>query len=730
MTTLDTENADRDLTSLVTVLTHTPSTSDALRCQGYIKLGDGTKNLSGNSGTFQLTITVGGQTIQPDAQRIFFTAAVRSSIYTEEFPVPANEEVIIRLLSPNSGDSDVDVTAYLYSGMSGNITQISGDSTAADNLELQYDGGTGIIGDSFPFTQAEGAAIGGGLAIDTTMASVTVIQGSEQNLSNASTSDDSRWTGDDDGSGAEFIFLCTPADTDTVPVEIMFEGYYDEPAGATNSASLQVYNFNTVVWDTIASFSNNTKDEDHEVPLSHAHRAPGSDTLETVAYVAGDVLIKFKQDTTETGNACLLIDRMSVGFVGDLVTAAETADAVWDELSTGHTDAGKAGQQQWTDIDAIVAKLPTSYIMGSSTVDDQDTIILGGQVPDNTSTADSIKLAADASGTNDIYNENLVVLVGGTGAGQARLIADYVGAAKTAAVRSAWLITPDNTTTYRIYPFSGILLSNTGLAVSATSDTITLNTSAQAVADVYVGHTIFISGGTGVGQARLITAYTSGRVATVSPAWDVTPGAAASIYLILPVGRTYVDVLSASANAAISDAVWDEASAGHTDAGKAGEQQWTDVDAILADTDELQTDWTNGGRLDLLIDAIKAVTDLIPVVSTTVATADDANSFTLTAGVATADAFNGHTIMVQDADDSHYEMGLIYDWTSGRVVTLDEDLSFTPANGDVVYIWSGYLGNIWNKVQRVGSVVHVYDETGTTQRGMGATRFTSDGDDP
>lgn len=33
---------------------------------------------------------------------------------------------------------------------------------------------------------------------------------------------------------------------------------------------------------------------------------------------------------------------------------------------------------------------------------------------------------------------------------------------------------------------------------------------------------------------------------------------------------------------------------------------------MLADTDELQTDWADGGRLDLLIDAIKAVTDLLP----------------------------------------------------------------------------------------------------------------------
>lgn len=38
----------------------------------------------------------------------------------------------------------------------------------------------------------------------------------------------------------------------------------------------------------------------------------------------------------------------------------------------------------------------------------------------------------------------------------------------------------------------------------------------------------------------------------------------------------------------------------------------TQLAAIVADTNEVQTDWANGGRLDLLLDAIKAVTDLLP----------------------------------------------------------------------------------------------------------------------
>jgi hypothetical protein len=40
--------------------------------------------------------------------------------------------------------------------------------------------------------------------------------------------------------------------------------------------------------------------------------------------------------------------------------AAAIADAVWDELSTGHTDTGKAGARVWTDIPAILVDTGTT----------------------------------------------------------------------------------------------------------------------------------------------------------------------------------------------------------------------------------------------------------------------------------------------------------------------------------------------------------------------------------
>lgn len=46
-------------------------------------------------------------------------------------------------------------------------------------------------------------------------------------------------------------------------------------------------------------------------------------------------------------------------------TAADIADAVWDEASAGHTDAGKAGAQLWTDIDAILTDTDVIGVAGA-----------------------------------------------------------------------------------------------------------------------------------------------------------------------------------------------------------------------------------------------------------------------------------------------------------------------------------------------------------------------------
>ena len=65
-----------------------------------------------------------------------------------------------------------------------------------------------------------------------------------------------------------------------------------------------------------------------------------------------------------------------------------------------------------------------------------------------------------------------------------------------------------------------------------------------------------------------------------------------------------LDAAALPTAATIADAVWDEVLSGHVGATTVGKA----VTDILADTDELQVDWVNGGRLDLLLDGASAPT--------------------------------------------------------------------------------------------------------------------------
>jgi len=147
---LDSENADRDIkTAAITVLTHTPSATHSLSCAAYIEFGDGAKDLDGTGGDFELTITVGGQTIEPNPQVIEFSTAIRTAVWTLAFPVPANSEVIIQVLSPNGADGDVDVTAYLYD-MAATTTPVSiADTTGNWNAGATWaSGAVPAVGDN------------------------------------------------------------------------------------------------------------------------------------------------------------------------------------------------------------------------------------------------------------------------------------------------------------------------------------------------------------------------------------------------------------------------------------------------------------------------------------------------------------------------------------------------------------------------------------------------------
>lgn len=62
----------------------------------------------------------------------------------------------------------------------------------------------------------------------------------------------------------------------------------------------------------------------------------------------------------------------------------------------------------------------------------------------------TITLDASASATDDLYNGASITITSGTGAGQTRIISDYVGSTKVATVSTSWTTTPNSTSVFSI----------------------------------------------------------------------------------------------------------------------------------------------------------------------------------------------------------------------------------------------------------------------------------------
>lgn len=80
---------------------------------------------------------------------------------------------------------------------------------------------------------------------------------------------------------------------------------------------------------------------------------------------------------------------------------------------------------------------------------------------------------------------------------------------------------------------TGLQTSRSSTAQAGAATTITLDGSASAVDSFYVGEIVYLTGGTGAGQARVITGYVGAtKVATVNRAWATNPDNTSTFGLI------------------------------------------------------------------------------------------------------------------------------------------------------------------------------------------------------
>ena len=139
--------------------------------------------------------------------------------------------------------------------------------------------------------------------------------------------------------------------------------------------------------------------------------------------------------------------------------------------------------------------------------------------------ASTITLDAGASATDNIYKNETVFIRSGTGAGQANIIASYVGSTKVATMANAWITNPDSTSVFTLAAFGpmGTVAANltqvNGHAVTDTAsgvlDVNAKNHGGTAQTGRDIGASVLLSAGTGTGQLD----FTSGVVKANATQW-------------------------------------------------------------------------------------------------------------------------------------------------------------------------------------------------------------------
>lgn len=191
------------------------------------------------------------------------------------------------------------------------------------------------------------------------------------------------------------------------------------------------------------------------------------------------------------------------------------SDGVWDELLTGsnHNIPTSAGRR---------LRSVGQYSILESTLPSQSTIAMN-----------AVLLDSQASTVSGSYDPAMIVLTGGTGMGQTRMIYQYKD--MVAYLDRDWKIKPDNTTEYQILADPGREEVNEGVLRSATAYSVTLNANASTITGNYVQQVLFLRSGPGQDQARIITGYDGPtQVATVADPFDMVPVADETCYVILP----------------------------------------------------------------------------------------------------------------------------------------------------------------------------------------------------
>lgn len=432
------------------------------------------------------------------------------------------------------------------------MTHISADSTAADNLELQFDG-TGLSGDNFPARQDEVRNIAAtSAAVNDTFDSRTITTGSGAGgVTNTKALDGTYDALSDTAGVLDFYYQADVSDMAGglgVGVVVLWQGYL---AGIANTLKVYAYNWVTVAFEQVGTLIGvpTAVISAEEWELTSAHTGTGGNV--------GLVRIRFQSSFLSA--ATLNTDRIIIGVsaIPPTVAAIQSGLATSAALATVQADtddiqtripaaltAGgnmKADALKWNGLTTVA--LPLVPTTPGNTLDVSATGEAGidwANVGSPTTTlglsGTTIKTATDiATATTAIKakTDSLTFTV----ANHVDANTTHFGGTVAPAPSVAGVPLAEASVTFAGLDAAfkaalGVVRQNTAQAGAGAAE-IALDASASSVDDTYAGMVVYIYSGTGIGQERTALEGYDGTTKRlpVDHAWVTNPDAT-SLFMI------------------------------------------------------------------------------------------------------------------------------------------------------------------------------------------------------
>ncbi len=378
-------------------------------------------------------------------------ATASGMYYLDLTATEMNADTVAVIIKSGNGKT---VPVVMYPQESGaelkcDVTLISGDATAADNLEAYSDGTTPQPVNVTHFGGSTGTFASGrpeantshiaGSAVSTTSAQigVNVVQIS----TDATAADNLEAAYDGAGYAGGTIpqqVILTTSGNNAVADQVWDEAMSGHVAAGSAGAAQMVIRSATALasgtdathlaLDASASAVDDFYNNQKLVILS------GTGALQSrfISGYVGSTKIATVSTWATTPDGTSVYAILPFGSIPGATapTAGEVADAVWDEAMAGHTTEGTYGALA----QSMGLQVGTAQAGASSSI-----------------TLDATGVPS-SSATSDAYKYQMITIRSGTGIGQTRQITAYNGTTKVATVNLAWTTNPSSDSEYVVHP--------------------------------------------------------------------------------------------------------------------------------------------------------------------------------------------------------------------------------------------------------------------------------------